>query len=136
MELEEKIVRKVCAMWETGLDGVIKSYVDHHHPDFVWWNCARGTVTGRDICIQGVKMMHQMNGFASIKVPIRSLVVKDKMVYIERSDDLYRADGSVIAKVPVFGVVGFKGDMIISWRDYCDDWMRDFRPEGASKALA
>ena len=136
MEKEEKIVRACFDLWGEGVTGVIKSYHQYHHPDFVWWNSARGSVSGIEACIEGMRMMDKLTGFSACKVPIRHLVVLDKVVYVERSDDLFRADGSLIQSVPVFGVIEFKGDKISSWRDYCDDWMRNFRPQSAPKALA
>ena len=132
---EEAIVRDVFALWASGLEGVLESYRTHHHPDLHWWNTARGSVHGLETCGQGVKMMFSMLGTASVKVPIKNLMAREGFVLVERSDDLYRADGSLIAAVPVTGAIEFKGDKIITWRDYCDDWMRDWRPPEASKSL-
>ena len=28
-----------------------------------------------------------------------------------------------------------EGDTIVEWRDYCDDWMRDYRPADSERAL-
>ena len=132
---EEKIVREVCGMWATGLEGTLASYYKHHHPDFHWWNCARGSVHGLDTCAQGVRTMYAMLDVGSVKVPIKNLMAREGFVLIERSDDLYRTDGSLIASVPVIGAIEFDDDKIIAWRDYCDDWMRDMRPVGADKSL-
>lgn len=134
MREEERIVRECLAMWDT-LEGTIRSYRELHHPDFVWWNSARGALGGIEDCIRGVEMLYGMLGVARVEVVVKHVMCEPGRVMVERSDDLYRADGSVIAQVPVVGVFEFEGDRIIRLRDYCDDWMRDFRPEDAPRAL-
>ena len=131
---KEKIVRECLQLWST-LEGTIKSYREMHHPDFIWWNSARGKLGGLQDCIKGVEVMHGMLGVGRVEVVVRNVMAQPGRVTVERSDDLYRADGSVIAKVPVVGVFEFKGDKIIELRDYCDDWMRDFRPDDAPRSL-
>jgi limonene-1,2-epoxide hydrolase len=73
---------------------------------------------------------------ASIRIPIKNIAAIPGMVFIERSDDLYLRDGSLLVSVPVTGIVEFQGDKIVEWRDYCDDWMRDYRAEVTERALA
>ena len=73
---------------------------------------------------------------ASVDVPVRSVVAEPGRVIIERSDDMYRSDGSVIATVPVTGVIEFEGDKIVAWRDYCDDWMLKMQTGGDHPAVA
>ena len=127
---EEEIVREIFAMWVTGLEGCVESFEKHCHPDLHWWNSARGAVEGREVCIQGLHTMQEMTQFSTTKVEIRNVQAKPGQVMIERSDDLYDMDGNLIAAVPVVGVLEFEGDKIISWRDYCNDWMRDLQPGG------
>lgn len=131
---EEKIVRECLAMWST-LEGTIRSYRELHHPDYVWWNSARGALGGLEDVCKGAELMYSMLHIARVEVVLRNVMAEPGRVMVERSDDLYRKDGSVIAKVPVVGVFEFKGDKIIALRDYCDDWMRDYRPEGAGRSL-
>ena len=122
---EEEIVREIFKMWLKGLQGCVDSFHKHCHPDLHWWNSVRGAVEGRDVCIQGLHAMQEMTQFSTTKVVIKNIQAKPGQVMVERSDDMYDKDGNLIAAVPAAGVLEFEGDKIISWRDYCNDWMRD-----------
>lgn len=136
MNEHEQIVRNVCAMWANGKQAVKDSWRMHASEDIVWWNSARGGLHGRAACEAGIDAMFDMLNVVRVEVPIRNVAVRDGLVFIERSDDLYLADGNCLASVPVVGVVAFNGDTIVEWRDYCDDWMRDHRPADTERALA
>jgi limonene-1,2-epoxide hydrolase len=90
----------------------------------VWWNSARGAVEGLDACLEGIRGFYQALNVDHVEVPIKSIVSDgDDLVVIERSDDTYLTDGSLLAAVPVVGVVRFRDGKIAEWRDYCDDWL-------------
>ena len=132
---EEQTVRTVLEMWAEGLDGILESFRRHCHADLVWWNSARGSISGLDTCLRGIEVLNLQLKVAKTLVPIKSLMAEPSLVFVERSDDLYRADGSLVVSVPVVGVLGFRGDKIISWRDYCDDWMREYRDPDSGRSL-
>jgi limonene-1,2-epoxide hydrolase len=133
---EEEVVRAMLESWAEGIEPVKKTWAEHCTQDIVWWNSARGAVEGMDNCLAAIDAIDQLvGGFAYIKVPVRNLVAVEGLVFVERSDDLYRGDDSLIAAVPVTGVIAFRGDKVESWRDYCDDWLREHRPEDAAKAV-
>jgi limonene-1,2-epoxide hydrolase len=132
----EQIVRNVCAIWADGKDAVKEAWRIHASEDIVWWNSARGALCGRAACEAGVDAMFNMLNVVRVEVPIRNVAVGNGFVFIERSDDLYLADGTCLASVPVVGVIAFEGNTIVEWRDYCDDWMRDYRPADSQRALA
>jgi limonene-1,2-epoxide hydrolase len=121
---QEQITRKVVEMWAGGLDSTLTSWREHATLDMVWWNNARGAVDGLEGCLEGIRMFYRTMGVDHVKVPIRS-IVSDGMdlVVIERSDDTYLKDGSLLAAVPVVGVIRFRDGKIVEWRDYCDDWV-------------
>jgi limonene-1,2-epoxide hydrolase len=132
----EQTVRNVCAMWADGKDAVKEAWRIHASEDVVWWNSARGALRGRAACEAGIDAMFSMLNVVRVEVPIRNVAVGNGFVFIERSDDLYLADGTCLALVPVVGVIAFEGNTIVEWRDYCDDWMRDYRPADSERALA
>lgn len=123
-------------MWAKGKEAVKESWREHASPDIVWWNSARGVLNGRDACEAGIDAMFEMLKVVKVEVPIRTVAVAGDVVFVERSDDLYLADGTCLAAVPVTGVITFEGDTIVEWRDYCDDWMRTYRPADSGRALA
>lgn len=124
MTEQEQVIRKVVEMWADGLDSTLASWRDHARHDMVWWNNARGAVHGLEGCLDGIRMFYQTMSVDHVKVPIRSMASDGKdLVVIERSDDAYLADGTLLAAVPVVGVVQFRDGRIAEWRDYCDDWV-------------
>jgi limonene-1,2-epoxide hydrolase len=128
---EEEVVRAMLESWADGPETIKATWRKHCTEDIVWWNSGRGAVEGMESCLQAIDAIDEVvGGFACIKVPVRNLLATEGLVFVERSDDLYRADDSLIAAVPVTGVISFRGEEVCSWRDYCVDWLRDFLPEG------
>lgn len=120
----EHITRKILEMWAGGLEPTLTSWRDFATPDLVWWNSARGAVNGLEECLDGIRTFYETMSVDHVKVPIRSIASGgDGLVFVERSDDTYLTDGSLLAAVPVVGVVRFRDGKIVEWRDYCDDWV-------------
>ncbi|OHV06895.1 limonene-1,2-epoxide hydrolase family protein [Mycobacterium talmoniae] len=120
---EEAMVRDILAMWSTGVEGVKESFRHYGSRNLVWWNSARGALTGLDVCLQALDQMFDVLEIAAVAVPIHTLFTAPGRAVVERSDNLYRGDGTLIAEIPVTGVIGFDGAKMVVWRDYCDDWM-------------
>ncbi|MFE0750176.1 nuclear transport factor 2 family protein [Gordonia sp. NPDC058843] len=117
-------MKTVVGMWAGGLEQTIASWRDHAAPDLVWWNSARGAVEGLDACLEAIRGFYQALNVDHVLVPIKSIVSDgNDLVVIERSDDSYLGDGSLLAAVPVVGVVVLRDGKIAEWRDYCDDWV-------------
>ena len=134
---EEKIVREVLGTWAGGPAAVKASFEQYCADDMVWWNSARGGIEGKAACLATLDAQNEMTGgYAYVKTPIRTLLAAPGIVFVERSDDIYRDDDSLIAAVPVVGVIEFRDNLIMSWRDYCDDWMRAHRDAEADRSLA
>ncbi len=120
---EERIVREILQMWGQGIEQTKAAWAEHCVPEMVWSNSARGSISGLDNCLHAIDEMFSALDAAYVTVPIRTLHAATGVAYVERSDDLYRADGSLIVAVPVVGVVEFDHGKIVQWRDYCDDWI-------------
>lgn len=123
MTSEEQIVRNILGMWGSGVEGVKESFRQYGTDDFVWWNSGRGALTGLDACLHGLDEMFDVLHIATVECPIRTLLAAPGRVVVERSDNLYRADGTVIAEIPVTGVLEFDANKVTTWRDYCEDWI-------------
>jgi limonene-1,2-epoxide hydrolase len=100
-----------------------QTWRDHCLPDFVWWNAGRGAVNGLEAACKKIEGMHEHLHFSHLKVPIRHFVSTGTTVIVERVDELYSEDGTLLWAIPVVGVVEFEGEKIREWRDYCDDWV-------------
>jgi limonene-1,2-epoxide hydrolase len=124
MTEQEAIAKKVVEMWAGGLQPTLASWRDYAAEDLIWWNSARGAVEGLDGCLEAIRGFYQTLSVDHVEVPIRSIVSNgNDIVVIERSDDIYLTDGSLLAAVPVVGVIQFRNGKIAEWRDYCDDWV-------------
>lgn len=124
MTEHEEITKRVVEMWAGGLESTLASWRDYAVDDLIWWNSARGAVESLDGCLEAIRGYYQTFNVDHVKVPIRSIVSDgNDLVVIERSDDTYLTDGSLLAAVPVVGVVQFRNGKIAEWRDYCDDWV-------------
>jgi limonene-1,2-epoxide hydrolase len=137
MRREEEIVRDVLRSWEDGVGRMKETWAQYCAVDVVWWNSARGSIHGVE---DSFKVFDRMGtdpslGLVSVRAPVVELLSGPGLVMVERSDDLLRADGSVIVSIPVTGVIVFEGETIVEWRDYADDWMRNFRPAGESRNI-
>ena len=133
---EEALVREIFDSWEQGLDAILASWRRHCDDDIVWWNSARGELVGLTATLLAIENMAEATGAVHWRSSIRLLMARERVVFTERIDGVYREDGSAIAEVPIAGVIEIRGDKIASWRDYCDDWMRDHRSPDAERALA
>jgi limonene-1,2-epoxide hydrolase len=124
MTEQEAITKKVVEMWTGGLESTLASWRDYAAENLIWWNSARGAVEGLDGCLEAIRGFYQTLSVDHVEVPIRSIVSDgNDLVVIERSDDTYLTDGSLLAAVPVVGVIQFRNGKIAEWRDYCDDWV-------------
>jgi limonene-1,2-epoxide hydrolase len=133
---EEALVREMFEAWEQGLDAILASWRRHCADDIVWWNSARGELTGLAATIRAIENMAAATGAVSWRSTIKLLMSRPGAVFTERVDGVYRADGSAIAEVPIAGVIEIRDGKIVAWRDYCDDWMRAHRAPEAGRALA
>lgn len=57
-------------------------------------------------------------GIETIDVDILSMGCTESVVFSERLDYLKRPDGTLLASVPVTGVMRFEGGKIAVWREY------------------
>src|ERR1700761_6123338 len=50
----------------------------------------------------------------------RPIPPRGQIVHVQRVDRLRRADGSLIVAAPVAGVLEFRGERVVAWREYFD----------------
>jgi limonene-1,2-epoxide hydrolase len=67
----------------------------------VWWNSARGAIVCLEPCLDGIEQLYGLLEVAYVDVPVRNVLAERGRVVVERSDNLFRKDGSVVAYVPV-----------------------------------
>lgn len=110
------ILRQVIEAWQAkDIDGVLSHMAD----DIVWHYAApglppvRGKATARKLLARFQEDMH------GIQWRIFSYAEAGERLFIEGVDDYRDSEGNRIA-VPYAGVMEFRGDLIVGWRDYVD----------------
>ena len=136
MSTEEQVVRAVFEAFEQGPERLMDAKRRLFDENVVWWNSGRGELRGVQATVDATPKMFELTGAAYLRAEdIRTLIVHDDSVIVERTDTLYRSDNTPIVSVPILGIVRIKNGKVVEWRDYCDDWMRAFRTAGTPRGL-
>ena len=131
----EQTIRAFFATLQSA-DEVVAGWKRYCSDDIVWWNSARGALNGMDETIVGLHRMQEFVGAHHWRVDIKNIWVVGDTVIAERTDTAVGTDGRDIAGADVVGIINFnKAGKISEWRDYCDDWTRDFRPDADHRSL-
>ncbi|BCP14189.1 nuclear transport factor 2 family protein [Mycobacterium paraintracellulare] len=131
----EQTVRAIFATWQ-GADEVVDGWKRYCSNDIVWWNSARGALTGMDENITGLRRMQEFVGAHHWRVNIKNIWVVGDTVIAERTDTAVGEDARDIAGAHVVGIINFNdAGQVTEWRDYCDDWTRDFRPNAEQRSF-
>ena len=84
-------------MWRAGLEETKESWRRYAAGHLVWWNSARGTIVGLEPCLDGIEQLYRLLEVAYVDVPVRNVLAERGRVIVERSDNLFHKDGSVVA---------------------------------------
>lgn len=90
--------------------------VEHFSDEAVFWNAPVPPIHGK-AKIRGT-LQRLFSLCTSLEIDVHSLAVAESTVLMERTDTVDVRGVSVSA--PIAGVVYFRGDRIIAWRDYFD----------------
>ncbi len=113
--------REFFAAWSTGYDSFIGSIEKNFAEDAVWEQSSVPTTHSRQEAIGLMDSFHQSIGLESVEVEMSGLWVSGNTVITERIDHLKSADGSILASVPVAGLIEFNEEANIKhWREYFD----------------
>ena len=115
-------VRAFFTRWERSYEELRQSHLDLFADDCVWSNAGFPTTHGPHeavtVMVEGGRRDLNLD---TIKVDIRHIAASGDVVWSERVDHLRRPDGSVIASVPLVGVMEFGSDGLIHrWTEYFD----------------
>ncbi|MCZ4551054.1 nuclear transport factor 2 family protein [Gordonia rubripertincta] len=126
---KEAIVRDLFGMWGDGIESCKQSWIKYADENIVWWNSGRGSVEGMAANLSAMDQMGSALGISRLEVTIKNILAGDEIVFVERLEDYYRADGTHIKQVPVAGVFTFRDGKLVELRDYCVDWLTDYVAE-------
>jgi limonene-1,2-epoxide hydrolase len=113
--------RAFITQWGKGdwrdLRGAYETYLAD---DCVYENSGLPTVDGKAAILGMIDQLVAAQPVGAIVADIRSIAARDDLVYSERSDRHYDADGNHAYTVDLLGVMQFRDGLITSWREYYD----------------
>lgn len=113
------IVSDLFAKWGRSFVDLCAS-LDALSDDCIWMQSSLPDTHGRQAALSLLMGWHQRLGVETIRVEICKIIANESCVASERIDYLLRADGGVIARIPVAGIMDIDNGKIISWREYFD----------------
>jgi limonene-1,2-epoxide hydrolase len=115
----EKVVHALIDGW-TDLASQRRVFEAYLAPDLEWWNGGWPTIRGRDTAIALLEMFATMIEMAESRIEVKHVASRGNVVFTERVDRLYRADGSLISEPPIVGIFEVEDGMVRRWREYED----------------
>lgn len=116
-----EIAQAFVAQWGKGtwadLRGAYETYLAD---ECVYENSGLPTVEGKATILGMIDQLAAAQPVGAIVAEIRSIVAGGDLVYSERKDVHYDADGNHAYTVDLLGVMQFRDGLIVSWREYYD----------------
>jgi limonene-1,2-epoxide hydrolase len=115
----EKVVHALIGGW-TDLDSQRAALEAYLAPDVEWWNGGWPTIHGRDTAVMLLDMFAAMIEMTESRIEVKHVASNGNVVFTERVDRLYRADGSLISEPPIVGIFEVADGLVQRWREYED----------------
>lgn len=115
----EGVLRELFTAWGEGVEQSASAMREAFTPDCLWEQSGIPSTTGPDEAAELILGMSAA-GFTRIDVEMRNVASSGDVVFTERVDRMYSADGSLVATFPVVGVTEFRDGKISAWREYLD----------------
>jgi limonene-1,2-epoxide hydrolase len=117
----ERTLREFIGEWGKSLAAIVAAYRRYLAPDATWEQRPLPTTHSVEEAIKLVTSFKESVGIETFGAQILNLAVRGNVAFAERIDHLRRADGSLLASVPVTGVFEFNSEgRITAWREYFD----------------
>lgn len=109
------------AQWAKGTYADLRgAYETYLADDCVYENSGLPTVEGKATILGMIDQLAAAQPVGAIIAEIRSIAASGDLIYSERSDVHYGADGNHAYTVDLLGVMQFRDGLIVSWREYYD----------------
>ena len=115
----EKVVHALIGGW-TDLASQRQSFESYLAEDLEWWNGGWPTIHGRETAITLLEMFAGLIEMAESRIEVKHVASNGPVVFTERVDRLYRADGSLISEPPIVGIFEVEDGLVRRWREYVD----------------
>lgn len=116
----KRLVQDLIDSWETGFETMVDGIRNYTTPDFLWKNNGYPDVRGHAAAIALFEDARDRQGLDSIETEIEAFIVDPPYAAVERIDRMKRADGSIIATLPIVGVFRIEDGRIAYWNDSTD----------------
>jgi limonene-1,2-epoxide hydrolase len=118
-DIEQRVL-EFFASWSESFEAFCASFERMLADDCVWDQRPIPRLTGPGAAVRFLRLAHATLGLATCDVEILHVASAGELVHVERVDRLRRRDGSLIAAAPVAGVLTFRGNQVVRWREYFD----------------
>jgi limonene-1,2-epoxide hydrolase len=105
----------------------------HFAPECTWANAGERTTVGPADALSLQRGFGETAGLERVRIVVHHSVEASDVLLNERTDYIYGKDGALIFQIEIAGVFKFKGDKIVSWREYFNPaWVEDSLREQAA----
>jgi len=115
----EKVVHALITGW-TDLASQRDSFTSYLSEDLEWWNGGWPTIHGRETALTLLEMFAGLIEMAESRIEVKHVASNGNVVFTERVDRLYRADGSLISEPAIVGIFEVEDGLVRRWREYED----------------
>lgn len=116
----EQVTRRFFEEWSVSFDAMCRAFDAVMAPGCVWEQRPMAVTRSRADAIAFLRRSNRLLGLDTAPVEMLHLAVVGDIVMTERVDHLTRRDGTLIASLPVVGVLEFDGTELVVWREYFD----------------
>jgi limonene-1,2-epoxide hydrolase len=106
--------------WGVSFEEAVASFHECFAADCRWEQRPLAVTTGPQEAVRFLRRARLGMGLERIDVDLRNITSAGPLVFTERVDHLRRADGALIVSAPVAGVLEWRDDQIVAWREYFD----------------
>lgn len=115
----EQVVFDLIEGW-TDLESQRRSLERHLAEDVEWWNGGWPVIRGRAAALNLLDVFAGLIEMAESRIEVKHVASSGNVVFTERVDRLYRADGTIISEPPIVGIFEVEDGKVRRWREYED----------------
>ena len=115
MRQDEKIVREFMQAWNGDFRQAFEDYLAE---DCVWLNSGFPDLPNKEMCLRLVDGC--LSAYSRIDVEFVQVGSNDDVIFVERIDHAFDADGNELVATAIAGVLKVRDDKIVHWADYFD----------------
>lgn len=106
--------------WRPSLDAMCAALAKRFTDKTVWENVGISRTVGLAEAMAFMDGFAGMYPIAACEVIVHHVAVSGNAVLIERTDNFYDENGTLVLSIPLMGVLEMDGPRITAWRDYFD----------------